>query len=268
MISRLTLPMLCLWLFTSCVVMPGNSLSPATSLRVMSYNIHHCNPPSEPGEIDVEAVVQTIREADPDLLALQEVDVNTDRSGNMDQARTIAEALEMKYYFGKAIDFDGGAYGVAILSKYPIRDEVTYALPTQDGSGGEPRVLATVRVKLPKRRNVIFASTHLNAQSENDSRKLQMRRIAEVALQEDLPMVIAGDFNAEPGSEIINIMDSFLQRSCNECASTIPVNKPERAIDFIAFRPGLDFEVVSHVVIQETYASDHLPVLSVLRYNE
>ena len=268
MLSQFFLHFVFLWLFPSTLVTPENAPPPATTLRVMSYNIHHCNPPSAAGKIDVDAIVKTIREAAPDLVALQEVDVNTQRSGSINQARMIAEALDMEYYFGKAIDYDGGAYGVAILSKYPIRDEVTYALPTQDGSGGEPRVMATVRVKLPKRRNMIFASTHLNAQSEDDSRKLQIKRIAEIVLQEDLPMVIAGDFNAEPGSEVINIMDSFLRRSCIECAPTIPVNSPKRAIDFIAFRPGRDFEVVSHVVIQETYASDHLPVLSVLQYNE
>jgi endonuclease/exonuclease/phosphatase family metal-dependent hydrolase len=266
MLSRFTLLVLCLGLFSSFALVPEHATPHTFALRVMSYNIHHCNPPSEPGKIDVEAVVQTIREADPDLVALQEVDVNTGRSGNIDQAKTIAEALEMEYYFGKAIDFDGGAYGVAILSKYPIRDEMTYALPTQDGSGGEPRVLAAVRVKLPKRRNIIFASTHLSAQAADDNRLLQIRRMAEIALLEDLPMVIAGDFNAEPGSEVINIMDSFLQRSCEDCEPTIPVNNPERAIDFIAFRPGLEFEVVSHQVIQETYASDHLPVLSVLQF--
>lgn len=270
MLSQFFLHLVFLWLFSSFSTAPEGAPPPppATTLRVMSYNIHHCNPPSAAGKIDVEAVVKTIREAAPDLVALQEVDVNTQRSGNIDQARVIAETLEMNYYFGKAIDYDGGEYGVAILSKYPISEEVTYALPTQEGSGGEPRVLATVRVRLPKRKFIRFASTHLDAQSEDANRLLQVKRIAVTALQEDYPMIIAGDFNAEPGSEVINVLDTFLQRSCDDCAPTIPVNTPQRAIDFIAFRPGRYFEVVSHVVIKETYASDHLPVLSVLRFEK
>lgn len=81
-------------------------------------------------------------------------------------------------------------------------------------------------------------------------------------------MIIAGDFNAVPGSEVINILDTFLQRSCDDCAPTIPVKNPEKAIDFVAFRPGLDFEIISREVIPETYASDHLPVLSVLRFEK
>lgn len=267
MLSQFFLHLVFLWLFSSSIA-PENAPPPAVTLRVMSYNIHHCNPPSEPGKIDIEAVVKTIREASPDLVALQEVDVNTRRSGNVDQARMIAEALDMNYYFGKAIDFDGGEYGVAILSRYPISEEETYALPMQVGSGGEPRVLATVRVKLPKRNFIRFASTHLDAQPEDANRLLQVKRIAEIALQEEYPMIIAGDFNAEPGSEVINILDTFLQRSCDDCAPTIPVNNPERAIDFVAFRPGLNFEVINHEVIGETYASDHLPVLSILTFSK
>lgn len=268
MLSQFFLHLVFLWLFSSFPVTTENAPPPATTLRVMSYNIHHCNPPSTPGKIDVDAVVKTIREAAPDLLALQEVDVNTQRSGNIDQAKMIAEALEMNYYFGKAIDYDGGEYGVAILSKYPISEEETYPLPLEEGSGGEPRVLATVRVKFPKRKFIRFASTHLDAQSEDANRLLQIRRLAEIALQEEYPMIIAGDFNAEPGSEVINILDTFLQRSCDDCAPTIPVNNPERAIDFITFRPGQNFEVNSREVIPETYASDHLPVLSTLLFTK
>ena len=268
MLSQFFLHLFFLGLFTSLSVKPDNTLLPAVTLRVMSYNIHHCNPPSKPEKIDIEAVVKTIREAAPDLVALQEVDVNTKRSGNTDQARKIAEALDMHYYFGRAIDYDGGEYGVAILSKYPISEEQTYALPTQEGSGGEPRVLASVKVKLPKRKKIRFASTHLDAQSEDVNRLLQIREIAEIALQEEYPMIIAGDFNAKPGSKVINILDTFLERSCEDCAPTIPVKNPERAIDFVAFRPGLNFEVISHEVIRETYASDHLPVLTVLQLSK
>lgn len=233
-------------------------------LRVMAYNIHHCNPPSEPGKIDVEAIIATIREQQPDLLALQEVDVMTGRSENIDEAKRIAEALNMHYYFGKAIDHDGGEYGVAILSRFPVSEEKTYPLPTEEGTGGEPRVLATAKVQLPDGQNIRFGSTHLDAQSEDVNRLLQIKAIGEIASKEELPFVIAGDFNAPPESEIIEILDLHFQRSCQDCPPTIPVINPTKAIDFIAFRPQSFFEVKNHEVISETYASDHLPVFTVL----
>lgn len=237
----------------------------AIDLSVMAYNVHHCNPPSAPEKIDVEAVVEAIRQQKPDLVALQEIDVNTGRSGNIDEARMIAEQLDMHYYFGKAIDHDGGEYGVAILSRFPISEEQTHALPTQEGTDGEPRVLATVKVNLPNGQSLRFGSTHLDAQREDVNRLLQIKAIGEIASTESLPMVIAGDFNAPPTSGVINILDQHFQRSCEGCAPTIPVTNPTKAIDFIAFRPDAGFEVVSHQVIDETYASDHRPVFSVLR---
>jgi endonuclease/exonuclease/phosphatase family metal-dependent hydrolase len=236
----------------------------AVELRVMAYNIHHCNPPSEPGKINVEAIVETIREQQPDLLALQEVDVMTGRSEHIDEARRIAEALDMHYYFGKAIDHDGGEYGVALLSRFPISEEQTHRLPTQEGTGGEPRVLATVKVALPGGESIRFGSTHLDAQKEDVNRLLQIKAIGEIASQETLPMIIAGDFNAPPESEVIEILDQHFRRSCQDCSPTIPVINPTKAIDFIAFRPQASFEVKNHEVISETYASDHLPVFTVL----
>ncbi|MDF9798730.1 endonuclease/exonuclease/phosphatase family metal-dependent hydrolase [Catalinimonas alkaloidigena] len=236
-----------------------------TELRVMAYNVHHCNPPSEAGKIDVKAVAETIRKQNPDLVALQEIDVMTGRSGEIDQAKMLAEQLEMNYYFGKAIDHDGGAYGVAILSRFPISEEQTHPLPTQAGTGGEARVLATVEVRLPDNRTLRFGSTHLDAQKENTNRLLQIKKIGELISDEELPIIIAGDLNATLDSEVIGILDQHFQRSCNDCPPTIPVLNPTKAIDFIAFRPQSSFEVLQHEVVSETYASDHLPVVAVLR---
>lgn len=80
---------------------PGVPL--ADTINVMTYNIHHCNPPSEPDRMDVGAIARIIREQDPDLVALQEVDVKTSRSGKeLDQAKRLAELTNMHYYFKKS----------------------------------------------------------------------------------------------------------------------------------------------------------------------
>jgi len=237
----------------------------AFELSVMSYNIHHANPPSSPKVIDLEAIARVIEEQQPQLVALQEVDVLTVRSGKVDQAKALAERLDMNYYFAKAISFEGGEYGVAILSRFPISETQTCSLPMQPDSGGEPRVLASAKVELPGGIFIRFANTHLDALGTDENRLLQIEKIAEISSKDELPMIIAGDFNAPPGSAVINVLDQSFSRSCNPCAPTIPVIEPERAIDFIAYRPSEAFTVKSHQVLPETYASDHLPVVSVFR---
>lgn len=254
-------------LLLSCSEKVYKTDSPAvSSLKVMSYNIHHANPPSEPGKIDLDAIAKVINDQKPDIVALQEVDVNTQRSGKINEASMLALKLGMKgLFFAKAIDHDGGEYGVAILSKYPIADNQIHKLPTQEGTKGEPRVLATVQVTLPGGKKIRFGSTHLDAQKNDTNRLLQVAALNKIAQAEQLPFIIAGDLNAAPGSAAIKLFDEQFTRTCNECAFTIPVNNPSKAIDFIAVNKGTDMVVLSHQVVPERYASDHLPIVSVLK---
>ncbi len=234
-------------------------------LRVMAYNIHHANPPSKPGLIDIDAIAKAIKDQNPDLVALQEVDVNTIRSGKFNQAEEIAKRLGMSFFFAKAIDHEGGDYGVAILSKYPMTETQVSRLPTEASTKGEPRVLATAKISLPGGKIIRFGSTHLDAQKESINRELQIKEINRITAGEKLPFIIAGDFNAVPGSSVIQMLDQSFTRSCEPCDFTIPVINPNKAIDFIAFTPKSKFSVVSTTVIPERYASDHLPVLGVLQ---
>jgi len=237
----------------------------AQNLRVLCYNIHHCNPPSVPGKIDLDAIAAVIKAQNPDLVALQEVDVNTIRAGKINQASLLAEKLKMNFFFAKAIDHEGGDYGVAILSKYPLSESVIHRLTTQEGTKGEPRVLATALVTLPGGQKIRFGSTHLDAQKDDTNRLLQVKELNEIAQKEKLPFIIAGDLNAMPGSAAINLFDEQFTRTCANCEFTIPVINPKRAIDFVSFNKTNNFEVISHQVIPESYASDHLPILSVLK---
>ncbi|MDB5261437.1 MAG: endonuclease/exonuclease/phosphatase [Adhaeribacter sp.] len=257
-------------LMASCSksITPAAVSNTALPVRVMAYNIHHANPPSRPDFIDIDAITNTIKAHRPDLVALQEVDVNTKRSGKFNQAEEIASKLGMHYYFGKAIDHGGGDYGVAILSKYPLTETKINRLPTQPGTNGEPRILVTAKIKLPNGAFVRFGSTHLDAQKASVNRQLQITEIGNIAAAEDLPFIIAGDFNATPDSEVITTLDKYFTRTCQQCAPTIPVINPNKTIDFIAFKhPAGKFSVASHQVINEKYASDHLPVVAVINVN-
>lgn len=235
----------------------------SSSLKVMSYNIHHANPPSRPDFIDLDAIARVISDQQPDLVAVQEVDVKTVRSGaSVNEAELLGAKTGMRYYFAKAIDYDGGDYGIAILSKYKLSSVHTYPLPTAEGSGGEPRVLATAIVKVPGKGKMLFAATHLDAQKSPVNRKLQIAAIAQILEKEKRPVIIGGDFNAEQGTEVIDVLDKYFTRTCTgDCPYTIPVLQPVKTIDFIAFKPAGGFNVTEHKVINETYASDHLPVV-------
>jgi endonuclease/exonuclease/phosphatase family metal-dependent hydrolase len=233
-------------------------------LKVMSYNIHHANPPSKPGLIDLDAIANVIKRDNPDIVGLQEVDRFTKRSGNIDEAKLLAEKTGMYFQFFKAIDHDGGDYGVAILSKFPIADAAKIALPQV--TKGEPRVLSYASIALPNKTSFIFANTHLDATRPDSNRVVQMKTILAALAQRKKPVILVGDLNCEAKAEPIILLDEQFKRSCTtSCAYTIPQDLPKKTIDYIAIK-NANWTVVSHQVVSEVYASDHRPIVVVYQF--
>lgn len=235
------------------------------TLKTLTYNIHHANPPSKPGIIDLPAIARVINDSGADLVALQEVDVRTERAGvESDQAAELGRLTGMHHHFVKAIDHQGGDYGVAILSRFPFTSTGGERLPMAEGVDGEPRVVAYATVEPVAGKPVLFASTHFDLKPE--TRLLQATRLAELFANATHPVIIGGDFNAVPDSEVIGLLDQHFTRSEIPNGYTIPITNPNREIDFIMYRPANQLEVVHHAVIDEQYASDHLPVYVELAY--
>ncbi len=128
-------------------------------LRIMSYNIHHANRPSKPDLIDIDAIVEAIKRENPDIIAVQEVDKKVDRSGNIDEAKTMAQKLGMNYHFFKSIDYGGGEYGVAIFSKLDIKKPKQIILPKLV-ENAETSTLGYVEIKHPVDRK-LFLRVHI-----------------------------------------------------------------------------------------------------------
>ena len=234
-------------------------------IKVLSYNVHHCNPPGKPGLIDVDGIAKVISDSNADLVGLQEIDVNNERSGvHLDQAEQLAELTGMHFYFSKGIDYKGGAYGSAILSKYPISEMETIPLPME--SGTEQRTLSVLTAKLPDGQKIRFANTHLDYTSDENA-LAQANAITFYFKDELRRIVLVGDFNAEAVSKTIAHLDEVFDRSCEQgCPPTIPVVNPRKTIDFIFYSSGIGIQTLLHEVIQEHYASDHLPVLAKLEF--
>lgn len=231
---------------------------------VLNYNIHHSNPPSKPGFIDLDAIARVIVASKAEIVGLQEVDMFTERSGSdLDMVKELSKRTGLSYFhFSKGIDFQGGEYGTAILSKYPLSDKQTIMLPAAEGT--EQRTLSVVTVTLEDEKSYKFANTHLDFTSTENTLE-QAKGITQYFEKEQLPVILVGDFNSVPNSDPINHLDEMFSRTCiTDCAPTIPVDNPNRTIDFIMYKRLADFSVKSMEVIQEKYASDHLPVQVVL----
>lgn len=238
------------------------------TIRYMTYNIHAANPPSQPDSTDIKAIADVIIAANPDIVFLQEVDKNTGRNKYTgDQAAAIAELAKMNYSFFSSISYLRGLYGVAILSKYPLKSIRKYYLPKEQADH-EQRVLGLAVVDLPGVDSLVAAVTHLQHNSST-SRVAQMNEINSLVANIKERVLIGGDMNANPAAtDFINAFDAGFTRTCTgNCPNTYSAQNPNSLIDYLAFRPANAFTVNSHNVINESYASDHLPVISELKIN-
>ena len=225
----------------------------------MSWNLHHGV--GEDGKLDLERIAARIREQKPDLVVLQEVDNKCRRSKSVDQAAELAKLTGLTGVFGKAMDFDGGEYGQAILSKHPLGETKIHRLPGE----GEPRIAFEAVVNF-KSQPLRLVSVHLDY--EQDARRFKQAEtlVKELAASKE-PLILAGDFNDVPDSAVIKMFgDALTPVKKSEPHLTCPAAKPDTEIDHMFLR-GL--KAASPVtVLPEAVASDHRPLVMTVQLGE
>lgn len=234
-------------------------------VTVMTYNIYGARPAFGKPPANLPEIAAVINRYKPDFVALQEVDVFTRRSGkDVNQADSLAKLTGMSCFFAKAIDKDGGSYGDAVLSRHEIIASTAFKMGVDVMLGGEMRSVAMVKVNI-NNKPLYFASTHLDHLSDETNRIHQANELKSIVESVDGNLILGGDFNATPGSQTISIIKEYLTLGCKNCSPTYPSNNPARTIDYLMYKPLNNFIIQNYMVIDEPYASDHCPVISIIR---
>ncbi len=244
----------------SCSVTGSTPDEPESSqLRVLTYNLHHGE--GVDGRLDLERLAGVIAASAADLVALQEVDRGTSRSGGVDQLQVLAELTGLHSYFAEFFPYQGGSYGLAILSRVPADEQRVISLPPGER---EARSALLIQLEGPGEQPMSFACAHLDWLSPDNRRFAQATELA--AALNALPgtVLLAGDLNDTPESRTIALLSERLEyRPRVEGARwTFPAPAPEKEIDYVLWR-STRLELVESVVIDEPVASDHRPVLAV-----
>lgn len=229
-------------------------LDKTNTLRVVSYNIRNGN--GMDNQADLDRVADAINRLAPSVVAVQEIDSMANRTGQRDILRELAEKTLMHRLYAPAIDFDGGKYGVGILSKEKPLSSKYLSLPGRE----ERRVLLIAEFE-----RYMFACTHLSLTEEDRISSLAVIR-AEAA-NANKPFILAGDLNARPESSFIAALTKDFTLLSDTAKFTFPASEPTRCIDYIAYyNPGTDLiSRLATSVADEPVASDHRPVVSDIR---
>lgn len=230
-------------------------------LRVLSYNIN--SGAGTDSRVDYNRITAAIRAAEPDVVALQEVDRGMVRTGNLDQARLLAGRLGMEHAFGGNFEFLGGEFGNAVLSRFPISGQANHRLPSP--SGGEPRGALEATLSPEGGPTFRLISTQLDHRRDDRNRLASSGWLASLADSPGAPpAILAGDLNAEPGSDVVDRLAGRWAALGDEPMPTVPADRPRAQYDQMFVAPADRWRVVEARVLEQPEASDHRPVLAVL----
>ncbi|MEX2172242.1 MAG: endonuclease/exonuclease/phosphatase family protein [Pirellulales bacterium] len=231
-------------------------------LRVLSYNIHHGE--GVDGKLDLDRIAAVIREAEPDVVALQEVDRRARRTGSVDQPAELGRLTGMRAIFERNIPLEGGEYGNAVLTRLPVISHKNHPLPSH--YDGEQRGVLAVELELAENGpRCVFLATHLDYRPDDAERRASAAMINKlVATQAEMPALLTGDLNARPDTPVLKDFSAEWTRANKELLPTFPSRQPVRQIDYVLYRPANRWRVIETRVIDESLASDHRPLLAVL----
>ncbi|MBO9708233.1 MAG: endonuclease/exonuclease/phosphatase family protein [Caulobacter sp.] len=238
-------------------------------LRLMTYNVHRCVGTDR--KLDVERVAEVIAAENPDVVALQELDVRRARTKGVDQAHRLAELLKMKSHFHPAMAVEEELYGDALLTALPETKVKADGLPLFPAIPGlEPRGAVWISVEVggvP----VQIINTHLGLVPQEQKRQaaalLGEKWLASPAWI--TPGVLLGDFNATPYSATYRLLRAALHDAQAPTptwrrppTATFPSQFPFMRIDHVFVTKGLrTLDVRSPFDARSRLASDHLPLV-------
>lgn len=232
-----------------------NGARESNTLRIMNYNIR--NGKGLDDVTNYQRTADVINKVRPTVVALQEVDSVTGRSGQTDVLRVLGEKTLMYPTYAPAIDYDGGKYGIGILSKEKPLGSRSLSLPGRE----EKRALLIVEFE-----TYIYCCTHFSLTNEDRLSSLDI--IRKEAVKANKPLFIAGDLNAHPDSEVIKELQNDFVILSNIKQPTFPADEPTETIDYIAAyaKDTTAFTRLSSWVVDEPTASDHRPLVADLTF--
>lgn len=232
-------------------------------MRLVTYNVRHCR--GADGRVSPGRIARVLQALDPDIVALQEVDVGQRRTGGEHQPKIIADHLRMDLIFQASLGQPQEGYGNALLSRFPMEQVRAECLPGQAGCESRGAIWARVHAQGI---SVQILTTHLGLHPAE--RQLQMGTLlgwlAETECQ--APRILCGDLNSWPGSKVYRAARAVLRDAQEEKPhgwprNTFPARLPLLRIDHIFLSP--DLAVLAVQVPRDALtriASDHLPLLA------
>lgn len=231
--------------------------------RFMTFNVRMGCGHDDPFELPKGSLghlpqcAAVIREANPDFVAIQEIDCGTDRAGGVDQTAELARLCGLHGTFVAKTPRPGGQYGLALLSrKKPLSVEKVLM----------PGKIHTRCLMICEFDDCIVANTHFPLSDE------KCREAAEIVCRtlrgKTKPVVLMGDLNSDPDAQAIAVLKREFRILSDPAVRTWPAKCPDRTIDYVMIdRAHADSAVVDRLsVVAAPEATDHCAIVLTIRH--
>ncbi len=247
----------------------------ARTIRYMTFNIQHGYDHVKKDGIRLSVMADTIKKFSPDIVSLNEVrggkelefDENAlyDNSLYFEQTSYLARMCGYEhYFFGRSIYINGGEYGNAVLSRFPIDKAEVFPVPDtykNSSTHYESRTIMRASFSFPENFDVYISHFGVNTIEE---REKAVKLMLSLTKDSEKPFVISGDFNDTPDAECLKpLYENFtdvLEVNEKKYAPSFISTAPDRRIDYIFI--SKDLECIGADVPADAIASDHLPVIA------
>lgn len=206
------------------------------TIKVISVNLRLGSP------TDLPVAINLIKEYNPDLVFLRQVDSATTRADKVDRAKAVAEEIGMESFFVKNFEYQTGGFGNAVLSKFPVIEKKGRILKRIEGSDAELRSLASIKVEINEENHLYFMGTELDP-SVLENRNLQVREILDYSAELKEPIIFVGNFNEQEGKgQVIDYLSGFFNFAClgTGCPWNAPKDNPNGVYDYITYKSEED----------------------------
>lgn len=235
----------------------------AGDLTVLSFNVRSARGDQLQPRYEarnLEALVELIGDVSPDAILLQELDRGVRRTERVDQFDYLLERTGLAGRFAHTVDYQGGRFGLAVLTSHELSLYEEVHLPQWGGK--EPRKLQRMRITLSNGQVVDLMNTHIDP--ERISRGRHIQRVAEESARRATgPSVLGGDFNIRPTASVLNHIRARFRDAAGDGAgaehNTFPARSPLFRVDYLFYR---NLELESFTTLDARGISDHRPVIA------
>ncbi len=248
------------WLSSPALAVDTPPAKAPFRFRAMTYNIHHGE--GTDGKVDLQRIADLIRQEQADLVALQEVDKGVRRTQQRDFPSELAALTGMTCVFSNNFPYQGGEYGNAVLSRFPVLSwtNTYYRMLRTNEQRGVLQVTARVADQ-----PLVFMATHVDYRPDDVERRQNAEQLAEILDRyPGLTVIVGGDFNDVPNGRLHRKMKERWQDVWESIGTgegfTIPSRRPTKRIDYLWINPRSPW-VPRRAWVPTSNASDHLPVV-------